>query len=81
MQNLSCENEFYFTREKKNHFNISGFALSLTLKQRLRAPRNGLFAIEVVLETGSVLSPIGHFRVPKTLSFKMRLGAQLFLRK
>ena len=42
---------------------------------------NGLFAIEVALKTGSVLRPIGHFRVPKTLSFKMRLGAQLFLRK
>ena len=25
--------------------------------------------------------PIGHFRVPKTLTFKMRLGAQLFLWK
>ena len=42
---------------------------------------NGLFAIEVALKTGLVLRPIGHFRVPKTLSFKMRLGAQLFLRK
>ena len=39
MQNLSCENEFYLHENKKNHFNISGFALSLTLKQRLRAPR------------------------------------------
>ena len=25
------------------------------------------------------LSKIGHFRVPKTLTFKMRLGAQPFL--
>ena len=35
---------------------------------------NGLFAIEVALETGSVLRPIGHFRNPKTLTFKMRLA-------
>ena len=42
---------------------------------------NGLFAIEVALETGSVMRPIGHFRVPKTLTFKMRLGAQPFLWK
>ena len=42
---------------------------------------NGLFAIEVALETGSVMRRIGHFRVRKTLTFKMRLGAQPFFWK
>ena len=34
MQNLSCENEFIFTRIK-NHIQVNGFALSFALKQRL----------------------------------------------
>ena len=36
MQNLSCENEFVFTRIK-HHIEVNGFALSFALKQRLGA--------------------------------------------
>ena len=40
MQDLSCENEFYLQdNEKKNQFQIIGFALSLALKQWRRASR------------------------------------------
>ena len=37
MQNLTCEKEFYLHEEEKiiNIFHINGFALSVTLKQRL----------------------------------------------
>ena len=43
MQDLSCENEFYLQdNEKKNQFQIIGFALSLTLKQWRRQLGNGL---------------------------------------
>ena len=35
LSDLSFENEFYLHENKKNHFHISGFALSLALKQRL----------------------------------------------
>ena len=38
MPNLSCENEFYLL-VTKNHSHINGFAISLPLKQRLRAKR------------------------------------------
>ena len=37
MQNLSCDNEFYFHENKKRHFHINGFTLSFALKQRLAA--------------------------------------------
>lgn len=41
-QKLSCENEYYLhENKKKNHFHITAFALSLILKQRLRATRRG----------------------------------------
>ena len=42
MQNLSCENDFYLHEHKNEHFHINCFALSLALKQRLGATRNGL---------------------------------------
>ena len=38
MQNSSCENEFYLNKNK-NRFHTNGFALSLVLKQRLKATR------------------------------------------
>ena len=37
MQNLCCENEFYLHENKKIHFHIKAFVVSLTLKQRLEA--------------------------------------------
>ena len=37
-KNPSCENEFYLNKNK-NRFHINGFALSLVLKQRLKATR------------------------------------------
>ena len=39
MQTLSCENEFYLREDKKNHFHIKSFALSLAMKQRLGVTR------------------------------------------
>ena len=36
VRNLSCKHEFY-SHENKKRFHISGFALGLTLKQRLEA--------------------------------------------
>ena len=38
--NFSCENEFYL--EIRNHFHITGFVLSLAVKQRLEATRKWL---------------------------------------
>ena len=39
MQTLSCENEFYLHENKKSHFHIISFALSLAMKQRLGVTR------------------------------------------
>ena len=39
VQYLSCENELYLDENKKIFFYVSGFVLSLALKQRLKATR------------------------------------------
>ena len=72
---------FICTRIKKIFLISVASQLASLWNRSLGQLGNGLFAIEVALKTGSVLRPIGHFRVPKTLTFKMRLGAQHFLRK
>lgn len=51
-----CKNESHLHENKKNHFNVNDFALSLALKQRFEATRkqpNG--HLEVTRETAPVL--------------------------
>ena len=43
LSDLSFENEFYLHENKKNHFHISGFVLSLALKQRFETALKWLF--------------------------------------
>ena len=35
MQNLSCENDFFYYHELKTHFHKKGFALGLVLRVRV----------------------------------------------
>jgi len=52
---------------------------TLGLKHFFCVNNTALQAKDSISLSWSHLSPTGHFRVPKTLTFKMRLGAQPFL--
>ena len=56
MQNFSCENEFLFSWELGNHFHINDVALSLTLKQRLRATREWRIDLQTTSSTEKQIS-------------------------